>query len=60
MNGNLVVDISTESAQQAYDVMPYITGPELASFNLTFTSDILSLSFSETVSASSFNQSATS
>jgi len=62
MNGNLVVDISAESAQQAYDVIPDITGPELLSFNLNLTSDILSLSFSETVSASSFNfnQSATS
>jgi len=64
MNGNLVVDISTESAQQAYDVILDITScsPELVSFNLTLTSDILSLSFSEIISASSFNfnQSATS
>ena len=62
MNGNLVVDISTESAQQAYDVILDITSPELVSFNPTLTSNILSLSFSEIISAGSFNfnQSATS
>ena len=58
MNANQVIDISEENALQAYNVILDFTSPQLVSFNLNLTSDVLSLSFSETVSANSFNQSA--
>ena len=56
MNGNTIVGIPTEEAEQAYNFIPDTTKPVLRAFSLNLTSDILSLSFSETVSAITFNQ----
>ncbi len=51
-------EISPAETVQAYNVVPDISGPLLRSFNLNLSTDILSLTFSETVSAPSFNQTA--
>ena len=53
MNGNTVVHVLSEAALQ---VLQDNKSPTLISFNLNLTSDILTLTFSETINASSFNQ----
>ena len=58
MNDNSVIPIANANATQAYDVIPDVTPPSLISFNLNLTTDVLFLSFNETVSAISFEQSA--
>ena len=56
MNENAIVGIPREEAEQAYNYIPDVTRPELRAFSLNLTSDILSLFFTETVSAVTFNQ----
>ena len=58
MNGIPIVPISEEEPAQAFDVLPDVTEPSLVGFSINLTSDVLTLSFSETVSAESFDQSA--
>uniref|UniRef100_A0A1X7T080 Uncharacterized protein n=1 Tax=Amphimedon queenslandica TaxID=400682 RepID=A0A1X7T080_AMPQE len=55
MNENELVEISQEDASQAYLVIPDRTQPQLVSFELNLTSEILTLTFDETVLASSFD-----
>ena len=55
MNGNAVVEIERESAMVAYRFIPDSTPPELTYWDLNLTSAVLTLYFSETINASSFN-----
>ena len=55
MNENELVEISQEDASQAYLVIPDRTRPQLVSFELNLTSEILTLTFDETVLASSLD-----
>ena len=60
MNGNLVVQIPDYDALNASEVVPDETSPTLVLFSFNLTSEILSLTFDETVDASSLNPSAIS
>ena len=53
MNRNLVVPVTQSEAQQADSFYPDLIPPELVRFDLNLTSEILSLTFSEVVNASS-------
>ncbi|XP_065888524.1 uncharacterized protein [Dysidea avara] len=55
MNNNSVVEIDTESARMVTGFDPDSTNPNLTSFNLNLTSEILELTFDETVDASTFD-----
>ena len=50
---NPLVEINQTRALQAYDVIPDTTLPRLVSYNLNLTSELLELTFSETVNATS-------
>ena len=55
MNENSLNEITQEDASQAYLVIPDTTHPRLVSFELNLTSEILTLSFDETVLSSSLD-----
>ena len=55
MNANRLVAINRNAALQAFSVVPDVTSPVLESFDLDMDSGLLTLSFSETVNASSIN-----
>ena len=53
MNGNPIIEVPSHNATQASAVYPDDTSPQLVSFNLNLTSELLLLTFDETVNASS-------
>lgn len=53
MNGNPVVEVSASDAMQTSEFIMDTTPPMLVSFSLNLTSEVLSLTFDETVNASS-------
>ena len=55
VGGNSVIEVRPDSALQARDVIDDVTPPALLSYQLNLTSELLVLTFSETVNASSLN-----
>ena len=55
MNGNLVENISQTQAEQVDSFYPDLVSPILVRFDLNLTSELISLTFSEVVNASSIN-----
>ncbi|KAL5489590.1 hypothetical protein EMCRGX_G018700 [Ephydatia muelleri] len=55
MSGNTVVPITTAAALQAQNVILDTAGPQLLAFGINMSSNVISLTFSETVSAGTFN-----
>lgn len=55
MNGNRMAPISSSEALAVAFLIPDFTPPELVSFSLDIGSGVLTLTFSETVDAASFN-----
>ena len=58
MNSNTLIEVPSENATQATDVAMDTTPPNLVYYDLDLTSEILSLTFDETVNASSLQPSA--
>ena len=55
MNGNLLVEVHEDTALQVNEYTNDITRPQLVNFTLNLTSEVLRLSFSETVRSSSLD-----
>ena len=55
MNANRLAAINSNSALQAFSVIPDVTSPVLESFDLDMDNGLITLTFSETVNATSIN-----